>query len=77
MPVRLAVHGQSNHDHASREHAHAIAVAPADEAEAIVFDFVCPLRPERHRMAERRQAGLDKADGAASVPPRSVSAIAS
>lgn len=28
----------------SAEHAHPIAVPPADEVEAVVFDFICPLR---------------------------------
>jgi len=48
------------------EHAHAVAVAPADESETVVFCFVGPLRPGRDRIGERWQARFYKAERAAS-----------
>jgi hypothetical protein len=51
---------------APRKHAHAITLAPADEAEAIVLDPMHPLGPGRHGLAEGRQAGLDKTGRVAS-----------
>ena len=48
------------------EHAHPVAVAPADEAEAVVLDLVDPLRAGRDRAAERWQARLDETERAAS-----------
>src|SRR5262249_20654972 len=42
------------------EHAHAVAVAPADEPEAVVLDFVGPCRPGWNGVAERRQARLNE-----------------
>src|SRR5262249_8124252 len=45
---------------APAEYAHALALAPADEAEAVVLDLVSPLRPGRHTVAVRRHAGLDE-----------------
>jgi hypothetical protein len=36
--------------------AHAIAVAPADEAKAVVFDFMHPLRPGWHSIGQGREA---------------------
>jgi hypothetical protein len=47
------------------EHAHAVALAPADEAEAVVLDLG-PLRPGRHGMAEGRKARLNEAGRATS-----------
>jgi hypothetical protein len=38
-----------------------LAVAPADEAEAVVLDLVDPLQPARHHAAHNRQAGFDEA----------------
>ena len=49
---------------AAGKHTDPVAVAPADEPEAIVLDFIGPFRPGRHGAAECGQAGLDKADGA-------------
>ena len=51
---------------APREHADPVALTPADEPEAVVFDFVDPLRADRHRASERRQAGFDEAGDIAS-----------
>jgi hypothetical protein len=48
------------------EHAHALPLAPADEPEAVVLDFVSPLRPGRRGMAERRKARLNEAGRATS-----------
>ena len=64
----LAAWGSSPGEHrrSATKHAHAVAIAAADEAKAVVFDFIGPLRPGRHRMAERRQARLDETFGAAS-----------
>ena len=36
------------------EHAHAVAIAPGDEPEAVVLDFKRPARAIRHGAAERR-----------------------
>jgi hypothetical protein len=38
-----------------------VAIAPADQAIAIVLDLVDPLRPGRHSARKRRQARLDEA----------------
>ena len=70
----LAAWGSSlgEHRRSATKHPHAVAIAAADEAKAVVFDFIGPLRPGRHRMAERRQARLDETFGAASnsrTPP--------
>jgi hypothetical protein len=48
------------------EHAPPIAIAPADEPEAVVFNLVGPLLAGRHSVAKRRQAWLDKAGWTAS-----------
>jgi hypothetical protein len=57
---------------ASGEHAHAVAIAPADETKAVVFDLVSPLRPGRHAVAVGRETWLDEAgrtaDGTRIVP---------
>jgi hypothetical protein len=42
------------------EHAHPIALAAADETEAVMLDLIGPHRAGRHRAADRRQARLDE-----------------
>jgi len=44
----------------SREHAHAVAVAPGDEPEAVMLDLERPPRPVGHGARRRREAGLDE-----------------
>jgi hypothetical protein len=48
---------------ASGEDSGAIAVAPADQSEAVVLDFIGPLRPGWHRSAEGRENGSMKPEG--------------
>ena len=50
------------------EHTQAFTNAPADEPEAVVFDFVDPLRASWHGVAIRRQAGLDETGGRRTGP---------
>ena len=40
---------------------HPVALAPTDEAEAVVLDLIGPLRPGRRDLAVGRQARLDEA----------------
>lgn len=39
----------------------ALALAPADETETVVLDFIRPRRPGRHRVGKRRKAWLNEA----------------
>src|SRR4051812_13597735 len=48
---------------APAENAHPIALAPADEPEAVVLDFKSPQRPGRYGVPKGRQAGFDKPGG--------------
>jgi hypothetical protein len=45
------------------ENPHAVAVATAHEPEAVVFDFIGPVRPIRHRARRRWKARFDPASG--------------
>jgi hypothetical protein len=43
------------------EHADALVIAPAHEAEAVVLDLIDPLRAGRHHPADGREAWFDEA----------------
>ena len=55
------IEGKPHRSPAAREDTHALAVAQADESEAIVLDLERPLRAGRHDAAHSWKAGLDKA----------------
>ena len=62
-----AINGtRSVHSAALGEHPHAVTVAAADEAVAVVADHVRPMAAGRHRAGERWPAGLDETGRAAS-----------
>jgi|ERR1700730_7231930 hypothetical protein len=45
------------------EHPHPVALAPADEPEAVVLDLMHPVRPGRHGVAEVGRQGSMKPTG--------------
>jgi hypothetical protein len=49
------------------DQAHALEIAPSQDAEAVVFDLVQPVGTARRGFGRRRQAGFDKADRSAAT----------
>jgi hypothetical protein len=51
----------------ARVEPHALGVAPRQDAEAVVLDFVEPVRAGRRLLSRRWQAWFDKADRSAAA----------